>query len=61
MKVLLDTNVLYAAFASTGFCHELVETISKHHEMVSSPQLLKELKVSSNGISEKNIPHNLHF
>ena len=44
MKVLLDTNVIFAAFASTGFCYELVETISEHHEMVSSPQLLKELQ-----------------
>ena len=44
MRVVLDTNVLFAAFVSTGFCHELVNTISEKHAMVCSIQMLKELQ-----------------
>ena len=43
MKVLLDTNVLVAAFLSRGACHELVEHCSSNHEVVASEQILEEL------------------
>jgi hypothetical protein len=43
LKVLLDTNVLVAAFLSRGACHELVEHCSSNHEVVASEQILEEL------------------
>lgn len=43
MKVLLDTNVLIAAFVSHGSCHELLEHCFLDHEIVTSNDLLKEL------------------
>jgi uncharacterized protein len=43
LKVLLDTNVLVAAFLSRGACHELVEHCSLNHEVVASEQILEEL------------------
>jgi uncharacterized protein len=43
LKVLLDTNVLVAAFLSRGACHELVEHCALNHEVVASEQILEEL------------------
>ncbi len=43
MKVVLDTNVLIAAFATQGLCHALVEVCVDQHEIVLSPEILKEV------------------
>jgi putative PIN family toxin of toxin-antitoxin system len=43
MKVILDTNVVIAAFATQGLCHLVVENVIAHHELVSSEFLLHEL------------------
>jgi len=43
LKVLLDTNVLVAAFLSRGACHELVEHCASNHQVVASEQILEEL------------------
>ncbi len=43
MKVVLDTNVIIAAFATHGLCHLLVESALAHHEIVLSPALLTEI------------------
>jgi len=43
MKVVLDTNVLVAAFAARGLCHALLELCVDQHEIVLSPDILKEV------------------
>ncbi len=53
MKVLLDTNVLIAAFVSHGSCHELLEHCFLDHEILTTNHLLKELK--------ETLSHNLRF
>jgi len=42
VKVLLDTNVLIAAFISHGACHDLLEHCFHHHQIVTTPELLDE-------------------
>ncbi|MBN2561678.1 MAG: putative toxin-antitoxin system toxin component, PIN family [Phycisphaerae bacterium] len=44
MKLVLDTNVLIAAFITHGTCNELLEYCAVNHEVVLSPFILKELK-----------------
>lgn len=43
MRVLLDTNVLIAAFVARGACSELFEHCVRNHALVISPALLAEL------------------
>jgi putative PIN family toxin of toxin-antitoxin system len=43
MKVVFDTNVLIAAFAARGLCHELFELCLSQHEIVLSEQILTEV------------------
>jgi predicted nucleic acid-binding protein len=44
MKVVLDTNVLIAAFIARGACNELFEHCLQHHRIVASPSILTELR-----------------
>ena len=44
MRVLLDTNVLIAAFIARGTCSELLEHCVRNHVLVSSNPLLQELE-----------------
>lgn len=44
MRLLLDTNVLVAAFLTRGVCAELFEHAAKLHELVSSELLLAEFE-----------------
>jgi putative PIN family toxin of toxin-antitoxin system len=44
MRVVLDTNVLVAAFIARGACNELLEHCAIHHEIVLSPFILTELR-----------------
>lgn len=44
MRIVLDTNVLIAAYATRGQCHELLEHCVRAHVLVSSPVLLAELR-----------------
>ncbi len=44
MRVLLDTNVLIAAFIARGTCSELLEYCTRNHVLISSKPLLKELE-----------------
>lgn len=44
MRVFLDTNVLASALATRGLCAELFETVLVEHELVTSRELLLELK-----------------
>ena len=43
MRVLLDTNVLIAAFIARGTCHDLFDHVIRHHQLVSSRYILDEL------------------
>ncbi len=44
MRVVLDTNVLLAAFISRGVCHDLLEHCVRQHEVVLSDFLLAQLR-----------------
>ena len=44
MRLLLDTNVLIAAFISRGVCHELLAHCVYNHELVTSKALLREFQ-----------------
>lgn len=44
MRLVLDTNVLLAAFLTRGFCHELFEHCLRVHRVVTSNHLLDELQ-----------------
>lgn len=43
MRIVLDTNVLVAAFIAHGNCNELLEYCIVHHEVVLSNFILEEL------------------
>jgi putative PIN family toxin of toxin-antitoxin system len=44
VRVVLDTNVLVAAFIARGLCAELFETVLAHHQLVVGDVLLEELE-----------------
>lgn len=44
MKLVLDTNVLIAAFISHGACNELLEYCAINHQVILSPFILAEFK-----------------
>ena len=44
MKVVLDTNVLVAAFATRGLCDAVLEVCLAGHDIVLSEPILKELR-----------------
>ncbi len=44
MKILLDTNVLIAAFITKGICSELLEHCLRHHQVILSEFILDELR-----------------
>lgn len=49
MRVLLDTNVLIAAFIARGTCSELLEHCVRNHALVSSAPLPQELEDTLGG------------
>lgn len=44
MKVVLDTNVLIAAYATHGLCHLVLEAVLAQHTYATSPALLAEVE-----------------
>ena len=44
MRVFLDTNVLAAGFATRGLCSDLIREVLESHDLVSSLEILIELK-----------------
>ena len=44
MRVLLDTNVLIAAFIAHGVCNELLEHCALNHDIVLSTFILDEIR-----------------
>lgn len=49
MRLVLDTNVLIAAFISHGVCNELLEHCVLNHKVVLSEFILHELKEKLTG------------
>jgi putative PIN family toxin of toxin-antitoxin system len=49
VRILLDTNVLVAAFVSRGVCSALLEYCSGAHDLVSSAGLLEEYREKLTG------------
>lgn len=43
MKILLDSNVFIAAFATHGLCHTLFELCIVRHEVILSREILAEI------------------
>jgi len=44
MKFVLDTNVLIAAFITSGTCHEILEHVIRNHKLVLSDFIVNEFK-----------------
>lgn len=44
MRVVLDTNVLVAAFATRGICEDMLRTVLAEHELLVSEFILAELE-----------------
>lgn len=44
MRVVLDTNVLIAAFIARGVCSELLEHCVRHHTLATSEFILNEFR-----------------
>jgi len=44
VRIVLDTNVLVAAFIAHGQCNELLEHCVLHHEVILSDSLLTEFR-----------------
>jgi putative PIN family toxin of toxin-antitoxin system len=44
VRLVLDTNVVIAAFVARGACHELLEHCERSHQMVGSELILQELE-----------------
>jgi putative PIN family toxin of toxin-antitoxin system len=44
VRLVLDTNVLIAAFAARGLCHSILELCIDRHEVFLSEALLAELR-----------------
>jgi len=44
MKIVIDSNVLIAAFAARGLCHEVLEYCLYEHELFLSNYIVEECK-----------------
>jgi putative PIN family toxin of toxin-antitoxin system len=44
MRLVLDANVLIAAFVARGICAELLEHCVREHEVVTSAAILEEIR-----------------
>jgi putative PIN family toxin of toxin-antitoxin system len=53
MKILLDTNVLIAAFITPGICNELLEHCLRRHQIITSEFLLDEFQT--------HLVHKFHY
>lgn len=57
MKIVLDTNVVVAAFASRGLCAEIFEVCLADHSIVISEHILSEIE--ENLIKKIHLPQNI--
>lgn len=44
MRLVLDSNVLIAAFSTRGLCHAVLESCLSAHELVTSEVILREVR-----------------
>jgi len=44
VRIVLDTNVLLAAFIARGVCHQLLEHCIRYHDLVTSEFILNEVR-----------------
>jgi putative PIN family toxin of toxin-antitoxin system len=44
MRIVLDSNVIIASFATEGICHALFELCIDQHEIIISDQILTEVE-----------------
>ncbi|MCY4438834.1 MAG: putative toxin-antitoxin system toxin component, PIN family [Deltaproteobacteria bacterium] len=44
MRILLDTSVLVAAFATRGFCHDILQIVLAEHRLLVGETVLQELE-----------------
>jgi putative PIN family toxin of toxin-antitoxin system len=44
VRLLLDTNVLLAAYLTRGVCHDLLEHCRRSHQIITSDRLLREFE-----------------
>ncbi len=44
MRIVLDTNVLIAAFIARGVCHQLLKHCIRNHDLVTSQFILDEIR-----------------
>jgi putative PIN family toxin of toxin-antitoxin system len=58
MKVVLDTNVIIASFATRGLCHAVFELCLDRFEIVVSSFLIKE--VETNLSKKLKLPHKIN-
>ena len=49
MRLVLDTNVLLAAFLSRGACHDLLEHVQQQHQIVLSAFIPEEFSAKLSG------------
>jgi predicted nucleic acid-binding protein len=45
VRIVLDTNVLIAAFIARGFRHQLFEHCGSHHHLMTSEFILGEVRL----------------
>jgi putative PIN family toxin of toxin-antitoxin system len=57
VRVVLDTNVIVAAFASRGLCSEVFEVCIAEHTIVTSEFILSEVKEKL--INKVHLPRNI--
>jgi putative PIN family toxin of toxin-antitoxin system len=57
MRVVLDSNVIIAAFASRGLCSEVFEVCLSGHSIVTSEHILSEVK--TNLIKKIRLPESI--
>ena len=58
MKILLDTNVLVAAFATRGFCHDILQIVLTQHRLLVGEAVLQELErilISKLGVPREHV------
>ncbi len=57
MKIVIDTNVIIAAFATRGLCNEVFELCLAEHEIFLSAEIIAEVE---KGLLEKiKVPENV--
>lgn len=56
MRIVLDTNVLIAAFATQGLCHAVFELCIDQHEIILSADIMREVQAVLG--NKLRVPHN---